>query len=80
MSALQDWLTASPERQRDFAEERLIAEVAEEIWEAMEEAKLSKTDVAARLGKSKAFIGQVLNGSRNMTLRTLADIEFTLGR
>ena len=80
MTTFKEWLAGSPERARDFAEERLIAEVAEEIWEAMERSQVTKSDIAQRLGKSKAFVGQVLNGTRNMTLRTLADIAHTLGR
>lgn len=74
MSKLDAWINESPEHAREFAQERLIAEVAEEIWASMERAHLNNTDLAQRLGKSKAFIGQVLNGSRNMTLRTLSDI------
>ncbi len=80
MSTLNDWIESSPERAREYAQERLIAEVAEEIWTVMEQAGKSKTDIADALKKSKAFVGQVLNGSRNMTLRTLADIAHTLGR
>lgn len=80
MSTLNDWIESSPERARDYAQERLIAEVAEEIWAAMEQTRQSKSDIASSLGKTKAFVGQVLNGSRNMTLRTLADIAHTLGR
>jgi transcriptional regulator with XRE-family HTH domain len=79
-STLQEWVSATPERQRVFAQEALIVDVAEEIWAALEEEQLSKADLAARLDKSKAFITQILNGSRNMTLRTLADVATALGR
>lgn len=80
MSKLTDWVSASPERERLFTQEQLIVDAAEEIWAAMEAKKLSKVDLATTLGKSKAFVSQVLTGSRNMTLRTLADIAFSLGR
>src|SRR6266480_1905685 len=79
-SKLHEWVNASPERTRIYAQESLIVDVAEEIWAALAEAKMTKADLAARLGKSKAFVTQVLNGSRNMTLRTLADISSALGR
>jgi transcriptional regulator with XRE-family HTH domain len=78
MSKLADWL-ATDERRMEFAEEELIVDAAEEIWAAMAAAKVTKKDVADRLGKSKAFISQLLNGSRNMTLRTFADIAHCIG-
>jgi transcriptional regulator with XRE-family HTH domain len=79
-SKLQEWVDTTPERARIYAQESLIVDVAEEIWAAMAAEKLGKADLAARLGKSKAFITQILNGSRNMTLRTLADVASALGR
>lgn len=75
---LNEWISESPENARTFAQEHLIVQVAEGIWEQMERKNVSKTDIAAALGKSKAFITQLLGGSRNMTLRTLADIAFAL--
>lgn len=80
MSKLTDWVSASPERERLFTQEQLIVDAAEEIWAAMEAKKLSKVELATALGKSKAFVSQILTGSRNMTLRTLADIAFSLGK
>ncbi len=73
------WLNASDTNQRLFAEESLIVDAAEEIWAAMERKGITKADLAGLLGTSKANITQLLNGSRNMTLRTLADISFALG-
>lgn len=80
MSKLNDWVAASPERERVYAQEKLIVDTAEEIWEAMEKREVSKVQLATSLGKSKAFVSQVLTGSRNMTLRTLADIASALGK
>lgn len=78
MSNLKEWLSTD-ERRREFAEEALIVDVAEQIWAAMDAAKVTKSEIAERLGKSKAFISQMLNGSRNMTLRSLADIAQCVG-
>lgn len=77
---LDRWAAESPEHARLVAEERLITQATEAIWEEMEKAGISKTELAARMGKTKGFVSQILNGSRNMTLRTLADIGFALGR
>jgi transcriptional regulator with XRE-family HTH domain len=78
VSNLTEWLSTD-QRRIEFAEEALIVEVAEQIWAAMDAAKVSKSEIAARLGKSKAFISQMLNGSRNMTLRSLADLAHSFG-
>jgi transcriptional regulator with XRE-family HTH domain len=78
MSKLTEWLSTD-ERRMEFAEEELIVDAAEEIWSAMDKAKVTKSELAERLGKSKAFVSQVLNGSRNMTLRSLADIAYCIG-
>lgn len=48
------------------------------ICELMQKKNVSRADLAKRIGKSKAFITQVLHGTRNMTLRTLADLAGAL--
>ena len=67
------------EFQRLFAQEDLILEVTETICELLENEKISRKELADRLGKSKGFISQLLNGGRNLTLRTVADILHVLG-
>lgn len=74
----EEWLQDEANA-RAFAAEELILDVTEKIWELLERDDVSKTDLAERLGKSKAYVSQLLNGSRNMTLRTLADIAYVLG-
>ena len=68
-----------PEDQRHYQQERLIFEATELLSRIMENENLSRTQLASRLGKSKAFVTQTLRGSTNMTLRTLADLAWTLG-
>lgn len=77
---LARWKTASARDQRLFAQEGLILEVSESILEVMDIAKVSKVDLANRLETSKSHITQLLNGTRNLTLRTLADIGWALDR
>lgn len=60
-------------------QETLIADAAELICQVMEDKGINRQDLAARLGKSKGFVSQILTGERNMTLRTLADVLFALG-
>jgi transcriptional regulator with XRE-family HTH domain len=71
---LEGWANRNKENARLVAQELLITEVTEEIWKAMEEVGLDKSDLASRMGAAKGYVSQVLSGSRNMTLRTLCDI------
>ena len=63
---------------RKVAQEKLILDVTESIFEVLEAQGKSKADLAKAMGRSNAYITQLLNGSRNMTLRTLSDIGFAL--
>ena len=76
---LERWASDNQANSQLVAEERLILEVTEGIWTILDEKQISKADLAGRLNKSKAYISQLLNGNRNMTLRTLADIVHVLG-
>ena len=67
------------EFRRLFAQEDLIMEVTEKLCELLEKEKVSRKELADRLGKSKGFVSQLLNGGRNLTLRTVADILHVLG-
>src|SRR5205807_5152683 len=64
---------------RLFEQERLIVETSEAIWALMVQRHVQKAELAKNLGRSKAYISQLLNGARNMTLRTLSDIARALG-
>lgn len=76
---LARWAGESEANANLVAEELLIAEVTEAIWQAMENEGCSKTELAKRMGASKGHVSKLLNGSRNLTLRTLADICHALG-
>lgn len=67
------------EKHRVFEQESLAIEATELISTLLKERKVSKVDLAKRIGKSKAYVTQLLSGSRNMTLHTFADLAFALG-
>ena len=67
------------EHRRLFEQEALILGATELITQLMEERGVNKTQFAKKIGRSKAFVTQILSGSRNMTLHTLADVVFALG-
>lgn len=75
---LSQWLGESPENRLAFLEEGLILDATETIFKAMEKRGMTKAALAEQLGSSKAHVTQLLNGSRNMTLRTFARIAFSL--
>ncbi len=76
------WLgdqTLSDEEQRLYARERCIVVATEAIAEQMQLAGMTRAAIAQRIGVSKGHISRVLNGSRNMTLNTLADLLWACG-
>jgi len=67
------------ESMRLFEQERIILDVTERICDVMEENNVNRVQLAYALGKSKGYISQLLDGSANMTLRTLSDVFLALG-
>lgn len=76
---LLDKYLEDPEFARLMAQGDLIMEVTETLCDLLEKEKISRKELAERLGKTKGFISQLLNGGRNLTLRTVADILHVLG-
>ena len=62
-----------------LAQGDFILEVTEVICKIMSDKGISRKQLADLLGKSKGYISQLLNGERNLTLRTVADIMHVLG-
>lgn len=67
---------SDPESRQAYEREKLILSATEGIWEIMEARGIKKAEIARRLGKTRANIGQMLSGSRNMTLSSLADLAY----
>lgn len=57
----------------------LINEITYKIESLMELQKISRKELAERLGVSKSSISRILNGNRNMTLETLTKVAYALG-
>jgi transcriptional regulator with XRE-family HTH domain len=62
-----------------YLEERLILRVTNVISELMEEQNIKKVDLAERVGCSKGYITQILDGTANLTLKTISNVLFELG-
>lgn len=74
-----DRLMEDPEFRRLYAVEGLVTEAAEFVARLMERQGVSKAELARRLGKSRAYVTQLLRGSTNLTVRTLAEVAYALG-
>ena len=55
-------------------------EITETICELMDQQGISRVELAARIGTSARYVTKLLSGSTNMTLKTISDVFFALGR
>ena len=78
MKTQHEVLMEDPEFRRLLSIEALVAEASELIAKLMTEQNVSKADLARRLKKSRAWVTQLLSGKANMTVRTLAEVVYTL--
>lgn len=67
-----------PEALQLLREEELILQTSNMIYEMMERESVTKAELAKRMGKTPAYVTQLLSGNRNLTLRTIADIALAL--
>ncbi len=77
---LRERLIKTPEGYRLYQQERAILEATELICKIMDDAGVSRSQLAERLGKSKGYVTQLLDGHANMTIRTLSDVFTALSR
>lgn len=77
MKTLLDERLRDPENARLFAEENFVVEVTERLCEVMEKLKVSRAELACRLGTTRANITQMLGG-RNVSIRTVAAVAHVL--
>jgi len=73
-------LTATPEGMRLYQQERALQEVTDLICQMMDEQNVSRAELAKRLGTTKGYVTQLLDGRTNMTIRTISDVFAALRR
>lgn len=78
-SLLEQWLKETDASGKLAAQEEFLLEVTEAIWEELHRRQWDTSQLAEALGKSRTQVTQLLNGSRPLTLRTLAEIGRVLG-
>ncbi|HEY2784588.1 MAG TPA: hypothetical protein VGJ05_06385 [Fimbriiglobus sp.] len=64
---------------RLFQQERAIYEITTHLEECMRVMSISRSDLAKRLGKSRGWVTQLLDGDANKTIRTVADAFAVIG-
>lgn len=79
MSSFFDELRQDKDYAKSSRQQELIVDVTEAIYEIMARNKMTKADLARESGLSKSRITKLLDGSANMTLRSIADIAYALG-
>lgn len=79
MNFIEELLARSPEGERERIRSLLRVAVTEGLLLAMEQAGLSKADLARQTNMSRAAITQALVSSRNLSLNTLADLAHAVG-
>ncbi|MCK9518033.1 MAG: helix-turn-helix domain-containing protein [Dehalococcoidia bacterium] len=80
MNSIQDWTAYFQELQHDpdYQYELLMIAVGEVIVDRMEALGVSRSELAERLGVKPPRVTQILAGSGNLTLRTLAHVAHAL--
>ena len=68
------------EKDPDFLAGYMKATLVGDIFQAMEEEGISKSQLAERLGKSRQYVGRVLNETANFTIDSISKIAAALER
>jgi transcriptional regulator with XRE-family HTH domain len=78
---LEKWFRGLLEEYKDdveFITEGIVLELNEKIISTMEDLKISRTELARKLGVTKAFVTKLLNGNHNLTIKTIVSIAKAL--
>ncbi|BAT19795.1 helix-turn-helix domain-containing protein [Asaia bogorensis] len=71
-----------PRRRKIYLE--LLSDIDLQLKKAYSEENtksgLSKADLARKLEKDKSFVTRIFNGTRNITVETIADMAYALNR
>jgi transcriptional regulator with XRE-family HTH domain len=74
-----DNLFAEAEKREEFHAAGVKIEIAEQIYRLMEAQNINQSELARRIGKSRAYVSKMLSGKTNFTMETLITIGEKLG-
>lgn len=78
MTSYEEFEASSYENKRLLRRSELISEITEGICAQLEAKGITRTELARRIGRTPGFVSQILSG-RNITLKTIADVQLALG-
>ena len=70
---IENWIQQY-EGDPEFEFDLLAIDIGERIVERMEQLRMTRTELAAQVGVSKARISQILSGHDNLTLKSLVAV------
>lgn len=73
-----DNLLTELEGDLDYIADGMAFDYVNDIRRVMKEQKITQSELAKRIGKSRAYVSKVLNYNPNMTIRSLAMIALAL--
>src|SRR5437016_3435832 len=79
MRTQHEILMENPDYRRLYAVEGLVTDAADLVARLMEQQGITKAELSRKLGKSRAWVTQLLSGKANMTIRTFAEVTHSLG-
>ena len=65
-------------RDPEFVAERLALDLAEDILRVMKDSQVSKSELARRMGVSRAYVSRMLDAPPNLTLLTISKVALAL--
>ncbi len=77
----QNWFLENLEKVQntfDYRLENILLDVGENIALFMKEQNLNRSQMAQRLGVSRAYVTKILNGNPNLTIKTLLRLSDVL--
>lgn len=75
----EQWISGCDEPDMEVLEESALAMAQATIQNAMDEADLSKADLARRIERSRSYVTRILSGNHNLTVRTMAKALLACG-
>jgi transcriptional regulator with XRE-family HTH domain len=73
------WFRPDDHERQLVVQERLLLEASEAVCRALEERRMTRSELAKLLSVRASEVTQRLSGGRNLTLRTLAEMLDLLG-
>lgn len=79
METILEQMTSTPEGMKEFLYEQAKLEIAEMVWVIMDKKGISKKDLSDKMGCSKSYVAQILNGDANFTIKKISELLHALG-